>query len=251
MWHKKRGSVMCKEKKTLIVTNKEDITADYVVLELQERSTAYFRFNTEDFPEKIIATVCLDGKKTVVSFKGVKGTSDLDEVYSIWYRRPGVPSVAEEIEDPGVKEFCKRESEEFLEGVYSLFKGLWVSYPPYIFQAQNKLYQLDLARNFGFDVPYTIISNDAERIRKFIKNSSYKVIAKAVRQGILEIDRREHVIFTNPVGEKHLEALSDVKFSPCIFQEYIQKKFDVRVTVIGDKVFPVEIHTSPNIPSCP
>ena len=86
---------MCKEKKTLILTNKEDITADYVVLELQERSIDYFRFNTEDFPEKIIGTVYFDGKKTLVSFKGVKGTSGLDEVYSIWYRRPGIPSIAE------------------------------------------------------------------------------------------------------------------------------------------------------------
>ena len=35
----------------LIVTNKKDYTADFVIVELNRRGIPYIRFNTEDFPQ--------------------------------------------------------------------------------------------------------------------------------------------------------------------------------------------------------
>src|SRR2546426_346002 len=37
---------------SLLLTNRDDISADLVVLEFQRRSVPYLRFNTEDFPER-------------------------------------------------------------------------------------------------------------------------------------------------------------------------------------------------------
>ncbi len=37
----------------LIVTNRQDQTADYLILELKKRKADYLRFNTEDFPHSV------------------------------------------------------------------------------------------------------------------------------------------------------------------------------------------------------
>ncbi|MCL5779517.1 MAG: hypothetical protein M1119_00920 [Firmicutes bacterium] len=39
---------------------------------------------------------------------------------------------------------------------------------------------------------------------------------------------------------------TNLKFASSIFQACIPKKYDIRVTVIGEKVFPVEIHSQDN-----
>ena len=80
-----------------------------------------------------------------------------------------------------------------------------------------------------------------------MKSSSCRIVAKAVRQGILTVDKRDNVIFTNEVTKGDFEALADVKYCPVIFQEYISKKFDLRVTVVGTRIFAVEVHHSPKV----
>ena len=40
-------------KTVLVITNKDDITVDFVIKELQKRGITYYRLNTEDIPNKI------------------------------------------------------------------------------------------------------------------------------------------------------------------------------------------------------
>jgi len=49
--------------------------------------------------------------------------------------------------------------------------------------------------------------------------------------------------FTTKLTEAHLAKLDGVSFAPCIFQELVPKKVELRVTVIGEKVFATEIHS--------
>ena len=53
----------------LIITNKEDLTADYVVLELTRRNIPFFRFNTEDYPEKVFITLKYSGQAIFVKIE--------------------------------------------------------------------------------------------------------------------------------------------------------------------------------------
>lgn len=233
--------------KVLILTNKTDITADFVVIELQKRGREYIRFNTEDFPGRTFGSICPTDDHNACSFENNKGKFNLNEISSIWYRRPGIPLPDDTITDQGIRAFCSKESNEFLETIWFFFKGLWVSYPPSIFHAQNKLYQLGIAKRLGFQVPRTLSTNDPRKAMEFIKTALSKVVVKAVRQGVLKVGDQENVIFTNEVTEKDIEALMDVKYCPVIFQEYIPKRFDLRVTVVGSRVFAVEIHPNSKV----
>lgn len=52
---------------------------------------------------------------------------------------------------------------------------------------------------------------------------------------------KEYAIFTSRVLEQHLEEIERARLSPAIYQELIPKKFDLRVTVVGKKIFAVAI----------
>jgi glutathione synthase/RimK-type ligase-like ATP-grasp enzyme len=50
-------------------------------------------------------------------------------------------------------------------------------------------------------------------------------------------------IFTTPLVGYAREDFEPVRHSPCLFQEYVPKAFELRVTVVRDRVFAAEIHS--------
>ncbi len=48
---------------------------------------------------------------------------------------------------------------------------------------------------------------------------------------------------TTLIEESELERIDNVGLTPCLFQEYVEKDLELRVTVIGDEVFAAEIHS--------
>src|SRR5262249_15780281 len=82
----------------------------------------------------------------------------------------------------------------------------------------------------------------------FYKNCHGKVIYKTLTQGWLGLAEQKGV-FTSAVKSKHLKHLDKIRQAPCLFQEHIPKAFDLRVTIIGEHVFPVEIHSQRQIAS--
>ena len=48
---------------------------------------------------------------------------------------------------------------------------------------------------------------------------------------------------TTLITESDLDMLDSVRTVPCCFQEYVPKKLELRVTVIGEKLFAAEIHS--------
>jgi hypothetical protein len=230
----------------LIVTNREDVTADFVVLELKDRKKRFIRFNTEDFPEKTKIKVFYKRGRMHGSFRFVdsKSTLDFSSLRSIWYRRPVMPEFS------GIsrkyKKFCIRESLTVLNGVWDTLNCFWVSNPRNISLAENKLVQLNLASEIGLLVPKTIISNDSDFIREFHAKCKGNTIIKPVKVGILDDDS---VIFTSKVSDADIKHLKSSRPLPSIYQENIKKKCDIRITVIGQKVFATEIHSQKNIDS--
>ena len=48
---------------------------------------------------------------------------------------------------------------------------------------------------------------------------------------------------TRLLREEELAQLENVKYAPVIFQSYIEADVDLRITVVGDKIFPAAIHS--------
>lgn len=227
----------------LLLTNKEDITADFVVLELKRRNVNFFRFNTEDFPQKIRIKIgfhndklegcfCTHNNK-IIPFSSIK---------SIWYRRPSPAKLGEKLKrEESI--FCIKECQQSLNGIWHNLKCFWVSEPQKIHYAENKITQLTIAQKIGFKIPETLISNNPEEIIRFYNNCNKNIVVKPIKSGLIEDNI---VVFTNKVTSDKIKNIKSAIQTPSIYQENIPKQFDIRITVIGTKVFPVEIHSQEN-----
>jgi len=121
----------------LVVTNRRDLTADFLILELQRRGEDFVRLNTEDYPQDVQITWGIEDHRVAGSFRFGKKEVRLDEIRSVWYRRPVPPLPAAAIGDPVDREFAATESQAALDGVWRAMDCFWVSDPDNLRRAEN------------------------------------------------------------------------------------------------------------------
>lgn len=227
----------------LILSTKLDVATDVVVRLLNGRGVRTTRFNTEDFPFDASLTAKLSdglkGPSTSLTVPGIP-VAHLDSVSSIWYRRVRSPEQPIQM-SAGVYEFCLREARAALLGTVLSQRNRIMSPPSSIWAAEHKAFQLATAHAVGLSIPETVITNDAAEVRGAFKRFGGQMIAKPVRKGFVDYGNEQHAIFTTQVLESHLEELEDVRWSPAIYQPLIPKRYDVRATIVGSRVFVAEI----------
>lgn len=223
----------------LLVTNKRDITMDYIVVELKKRGVEYFRLNTEDLPKSysVMSDESLMDWKININGKTLNGSN----VKAAYFRRPGNPEAPSYISDPNVVDYIQGEWNSFLKSLYMRLDRFWFSSPTNIILAEDKPRQLVVAKEIGFNIPESIVTNSHEEIKK--SSNSYSAIGKPLRQALFIKKQTESVIFTNRLGQIDDSDSSSLSLVPIIIQREIIKKFDVRVTVVGKRVFPVAIYS--------
>ena len=180
----------------LLVTASYDAAPEFVGAALKRRSIPFFRLDTDRFPTEVQLGFDPQGEITVSD--GDRSISG-KEVKSVWYRRNVSPKLPEDL-DPGVREFCERETRMFLEGALaSLPTQRWLSCPQAIRGAERKPYQLSIAAQLGFTLPRTIITNDPTAVRSFARNRN-RLVAKAVSSGYIADPHGNRAIFTSALS---------------------------------------------------
>ncbi|MFP1906719.1 hypothetical protein ACLEDZ_15120 [Lonsdalea quercina] len=224
----------------LLVTNRRDITTDYIVLELKKRGEKYYRLNTELLPEAecILSYLNYNDWSILLNNKLLIGGT----VKGAYFRRPGKPIIPNCVVDAGARKYIEDEWGGFLKSLYMRLEGLWLNSPTNIVLAEDKPRQLLLANKIGFLLPETIITNDILQAKKL---GFGNIIVKPLRQPLLS-GKDERVIFTSRVPKLSFTDRESFSLAPVIVQHEISKKYDVRVTVVGNKVFPVAIWSQDN-----
>ena len=120
---------------------------------------------------------------------------------------------------------------------------LWLNAPHNILRASNKPEQLRIAQEMGFLIPKTCITADKELILKFFEENQKDVIVKAVKHGFLYDGLNARVAATQLLDDESVHDLDRYARLPMIFQKRIHKYCDVRVTVVGGKIFATAIHS--------
>jgi glutathione synthase/RimK-type ligase-like ATP-grasp enzyme len=115
-----------------------------------------------------------------------------------------------------------------------------MSHPAAVWQAEHKPYQLSVASGIGLRIPPTVITNDPSAIRESFAEFGGMVV-KPARSGHVIRNGQEYSIFTSRVLEEHLDELESARWSPAIYQALIPKRFDLRVTIVGRRVFAAAI----------
>lgn len=242
----------------VIVTQMEDAHADDVILRLGEMGHEPVRLNTQDIPSNIRLTMSFGRGAGTVWSGAIEILTNgraiaIDQVRSVWWRRPGrfgLPDGLSEQES----EFATGEIDHTLRGLWASLDCYWMSPPDRIRQASWRAGQLRRAAEIGFDVPQTLITTDLDEVRRFHKTFDGHVVYKVMSDPFLGLPKIEErypdrplaevqLTRTTLITETELAMLDSIAAAPCMFQEYVPKRVELRVTVIGDEVFPAEIHS--------
>jgi len=165
----------------------------------------------------------------------------LRDVSSVYYRRAHAPRPLEKT-SAEAWDFVAREARTALRGLYAHLSCPWISHHASITGAENKPLQLKLAREVGFSVPETLITNDPGTAQAFVR-AREKTITKAVSYGDLGHGK---VLHTSLVPGWSEDMASQISLAPTMLQEYVEKVADWRVTVVDDRVFACRIDSQSN-----
>ena len=133
------------------------------------------------------------------------------------------------------------ESEHVLRAIWRLLDCLWVSHPDALKIAESKPYQLITAARLGFTIPHTLVTNQSGAALEFASLRD-RTIYKPIKHGQIIRENSTGLVYTNLLEEKHFSSLGTVNYSPSMFQAYIEKKSEIRATVVGNEVFAVELY---------
>lgn len=227
------------ERPVLVATEADDITADMVITQLNRRSVPVVRFNPADIGADL--TVSARFGTCPVSMAGQvrtpSRTMDLAEVRSVYWRRPVWPAF-QHLEDNDAR-FAAAQVRYGLGGVlYSLDGPLWVNQPQRNAAADYKPTQLAVAQRLGLTVPPTLVTNDPSEARAFMADHG-RVIFKILRWTRYERDEVPVTGWAEPVTADEIDE--SVRVTPHLFQARVDKVADVRVLVVGRRVFAVRI----------
>ncbi|MFJ8738015.1 ATP-grasp ribosomal peptide maturase [Embleya sp. NPDC127516] len=226
----------------LVATADQDPTADMVIEELDRRRVPVVRFD----PGRMFPAPGTLSAHT--SARGWGGTMtigarhvDLGAVRAYYHRRPSRHLLTG---DDQAERFAAHETWRGLGGVLGALPGcLYVSHPLAIGRAEFKPTQLAIAGYLGLRVPATLITNDVDEAKAFC--ADHTAIYKPLHAHAYTVGNRPAGIYAAPVTAG--ELTDAVRACPHLFQERIDKAADVRVTVVGDRVFGARITSPPGV----
>ncbi|MGH9524289.1 MAG: hypothetical protein ACRD3E_17330, partial [Terriglobales bacterium] len=96
---------------------------------------------------------------------------------------------------------------------------------------------LAVAAGLGFTIPRTVVTNQPSRAIEFYNENGGHIVSKNAEGLRVERNGETRRVFTYPVRRRDLANYQAVCQAPVVFQERIPKKIELRVTVVGRKVF--------------
>lgn len=227
----------------LFITSTFDPHVDYLIDHIKGD---FFRFNTDDFLSYHQIDVELSSYSMTSKVINRTGSSlNLDTPVSIYYRRPTIPTVINNIKTQDTRQLILDETKEFLRQLYnSLPHSKWLGTPWDIEFSSGRLHQLSYASKLGFKIPKTLFTSSKDKFFEFYYKCNQKVVIKPINSGSsVKREATHEPIYTEVIN---CENINSINFdllgnAPCLFQEFIDGEYELRITSVGNNHFPVKI----------
>lgn len=227
----------------LIIAADWDPTAIEIARRIRQRGGDFALLDPQRAPGAVqFAVSAGDAFHTEVRTGG--RTIDLDTVTAVWSWHPDPPDLAGVVADDRARELVQAEWKSFLDGVWHATGCRWVNRVAASRRAACKPLQLRVAGEIGFSVPDTVITNDPATVFAFHDRHRGRIIQKTLASQMWEQpDGGWAVVYTRETTRADLRNPSALAVCPVIYQENLRKLYDIRVTVVGDRVLACEIHS--------
>lgn len=231
----------------LILSAPDDTHSEAVERILTRRGVPFIHWNQAGFPERDTVTLRYDATGLRPPALVIGGEPiDLAQVSATYVRRHAHPDIRRPSGDPKARIYVEAEARAFLSATAESLDCRWVPGPVRsLHWAGDKSWQLRLAPQLGFEIPPTLISNDPSELLEFYREHNGKLVCKALHfPHFPAADGDDRWIFTTQlVTPRDAGYAESVRYCPAIFQAYVPKQLELRVTVVGERVFACEIHS--------
>lgn len=225
----------------LILTDAEDTTASRVAAELAMRGMPVARFDTADFPQRLRLNATIEGGGWRGYLTDGQTEVALADVASVYCRRPAAFELDQAMSGPE-RCWASGEARRGFGGVVQALPCLWVNDPVAAARCEFKPVQLAAAERCGLSIPRSVITNDPEMAFAWVKDLAalyvYKPLAGAMQHEVGQME----LAYTQPLESPDVVRDASLARTAHLFQEWIDKAYEARVVVVGERVFTVAIH---------
>lgn len=219
----------------LLLSSLYDFSTDLVCIELEKAGVTYFRLNREQLSQH---EVSLDPLAKVLRIRSNDLSVDIGpSLRAVIFRQPvflrNTPAQPLTLE----QQMERSQWSAFLRAMSLFSEAVWLNWPQATYLAESKPYQLSQAKEIGFNVPSTLITNNMTNLSKF---TSGQIVLKSLDTALFFEKTDCYFTYTTAADVSSLTSL-DASLAPLILQEELRPKTDLRVTVIGKDLFAVEI----------
>lgn len=223
----------------LLLAEEHDPSADLMVLTLDARGVEVHRLDTAWFPQSMTLNARHDGDQWRGTLRTAHRRVPLDSITAVWYRSPTAYKLP-----PGLntaeRAHANLEAKFGVGGVLSSLPAVWVNHPARNADAAYKPLQLATAARSGLTVPDTLITNDAEAVRKFAAEGP--TITKLLGSSSIVEEGVRKIGYTRLLADDDLANLRGIEVTAHLFQRWVPKAHEARIIAVGDHLTTVAIH---------
>lgn len=225
----------------LLIAEREDSETKLVAEALAVHAVKVSWIDTADFPSRLGLVATL-GALHPGWLRTADGEIDLALVRSVYRRCPAVFGLADGMSAPELR-FALMEAVQGVGGVLAALECRWMNHPSRVADASYKPRQLCIAQQCGLCPPRTLVTNVGSAARDFASELGGEVIYKPMSPGVLAEQGTMRVINATLITSECIDDTA-VGHTAHTFQQWIDKAFDARVTVVGNRCFGVAIHAT-------
>ncbi|MEV7281025.1 ATP-grasp ribosomal peptide maturase [Streptomyces sp. NPDC093111] len=226
----------------LVIAARDDLPTDRVVKALTDGGAEVFRMDTAAFPQELTLAGRIDARR---GWAGGLATAhralDLSDVSAVYYRAPNPFDFPAGLSGPE-RRFAAAQARAGLGGVITALDCRWVNHPSHMSRAEYKPLQLSTARTCGLAIPPTLITNSADAVRAFWGDVGGQLICKPVASPVFIEGDQLKTVYTRRVTEADLDDLHGIETTAHLFQAWVAKAYEVRLTVVGPRLLAAEVH---------
>ena len=167
-----------------------------------------------------------------------------DEIGAAWFRKIANFSLSDVDDDRAKQLYVNNEVKLIHDTLWTLYpEDIWLNAPEKMRQADRKLGQLLLAHELGFSIPQTVVGSHWEDISNRLLSDHDQMVVKMVRGVISENDKIK-ALYTTVLDQAKIDDISSFTTPyPGIYQPFLEKFREWRVTVVGDNIFSAAVYT--------
>ena len=174
---------------------------------------------------------------------------DVGDIGAVWMRKKAGFGYSSSGLSEQEMAFCHDEMEHLLLSLLHSLDCYWMSHPSALRASMWKGEQLQRAARYGFTVPSTCLTNQRVDVERLRVNSESGIVFKTMSSptlGALNVpaDRRLGInLGTTIVSDECESIMNSVSELPGLFQSYVPKAYELRVTVVDDETYVARIES--------